>query len=259
MCGRYVNVASTADLTAEFNVDETIGEDLPPSWNIAPTDPVHVIMKRRPHGSDADSPPVRQLRTVHWGLVPNWSKVRTGGAKMINARIETVTTKPAFKLAAARRRCLCPSLGYYEWQDTETGKKVAHFLHDPDGQRLAFAGLYELWPDPALADEDPNKWLWTCTIITQPAADVLGHIHDRCPVVVPRGLQEAWLDCGTDDPDTARRLLERIPEARLQPDVVSPAVGNVRNNGPELIRPVAAGEAELTAPDTLRAEAQRLF
>jgi putative SOS response-associated peptidase YedK len=112
MCGRYVNVASSADLTDEFDVEEVIGDGVPPSWNIAPTDPVRVVVQRVPRGSDG-AEPVRQLRTVQWGLVPNWSKTRTGGAKMINARIETVTTKPAFKTAAARRRCLLPSLGYY--------------------------------------------------------------------------------------------------------------------------------------------------
>jgi putative SOS response-associated peptidase YedK len=156
---------------------------------------------------------------------------------MINARIETVTEKPAFKAAAARRRCLVPALGYYEWQKTDGGK-VPHFLHDPDGRLLAMAGLYELWRDPALPDDDPDRWLWTCTIITQQATDLLGQIHDRNPVVVPPQLRAEWLDCSSDDADTAARLLERIPEARLEPYVVSSAVGNVRNNGPELIEPV---------------------
>ena len=117
MCGRYVNVASTADLSSEFGVEEVIGDDLAPSWNIAPTDPVRVIMKRRRHADDDDAEQVRQLRTLRWGLVPSWSRTRTGGAKMINARIETVTAKPAFKAAAARRRCLCPAQGYFEWQN----------------------------------------------------------------------------------------------------------------------------------------------
>jgi putative SOS response-associated peptidase YedK len=156
---------------------------------------------------------------------------------MINARIETVTTKPAFKAAAARRRCLLPSLGYYEWQKTDHGK-VPYFLHDPGGQLFTMAGLYELWRDPTLSDDDPNRWLWTCTIITQQATDLLGLIHDRNPVIVPTELHQQWLDCSSEDPDTARRILDQIPEARLEPDVVSSAVGNVRNNGPELIQPI---------------------
>jgi putative SOS response-associated peptidase YedK len=236
VCGRYVSVKSDDDLTSEFDVDEVVGESPPPSWNVAPTDPVPVIVQRRPHGDD-DAEPVRQLRTVRWGLVPSWSKARTGGAKMINARIETVTQKPAFKTAAARRRCLVPALGYYEWQQTDGGK-VPYFLHEPDGSLLAMAGLYELWRDPALADDDPARWLWTCTIITQQATDLLGEIHDRNPVVVPPELRGQWLDCSSQDAATAARLLELIPEARLEPYVVSGAVGNVKNNGPELIEPV---------------------
>jgi putative SOS response-associated peptidase YedK len=239
MCGRYVNVASTADLTAEFAIQETLGPDVVPSWNVAPTDPVRAIMKRRPHGAAPDVAPVRQLRTVQWGLVPTWSKTRSAATKMINARTETVTSKPAFKAAAASRRCLLPSLGYYEWQPTDRGK-VPHFLHDPDGHVLAMAGLYELWRDRTLADDDPNRWLWTCTILTQPATDLLGHIHDRTPVIVPAELHDPWLDCTADDSGAARRILDQIPEAHLQPDVVSAAVGNVRNNGPELIEPADA-------------------
>lgn len=243
MCGRYVNVASTADLRDEYDVEQVLGNDLARSWNIAPTDPVRAVMKRRPHGEseDEDAPRVRQLRTLRWGLVPGWSRDRRGAAKMINARVETVTSKPAFKAAAARRRCLCPAQGYFEWQNTDDGK-VPHFLHDPDGGRIAFAGLYEVWRDPALAEDDPDRWVWTCTIITRPAADLLGHIHDRTPVIVPAELQESWLDCTGDDPADAQQILDVVPEPHLQPDVVSAAVGNVRNNGPELIRPVDASQ-----------------
>lgn len=237
MCGRYVNVASTSDLTDEFDVEEVVGDDPGPSWNIAPTDQVRVVMRRRPAGSDSDAAQVTQLRTVKWGLVPNWSRTPSGGAKMINARIETVTSKPAFKTAAARRRCLLPSLGYYEWQKTDHGK-VPYFLHNPDGQLLAMAGLYELWRDPARDDDDPKRWLWTCTVITQEAPDLLGQIHDRNPVVVPAELRAQWLDCSSEDAAVAQRILDEIPPARLDPYVVSSAVGNVKNNGPELIKPV---------------------
>lgn len=246
MCGRYVSSASTADLLTEFEVEEVVGEELRPSWNIAPTQSVRAILQRPPKEptEQADpAKPIRQLRALRWGLVPSWSKDPKGGARMINARIETVTEKPAFKKAAARRRCLLPAAGYYEWQKTDQGK-VPYFMHDPDGRLLAMAGLYELWRDPALADDDPNRWLWSCTIITQQAPDLLGEIHDRNPVLVPPELQAAWLDCSSDDPVTARKLLEQIPEARLEPYVVSPAVGNVRNDGPELIQPARLPQQE---------------
>ena len=231
MCGRYVNVADTDRLVDEFDVDEVLDEDPGPSWNIAPTDPVRMIVLPR-----KSSVPVRQLRTARWGLVPTWSRDAKGAAKMINARIETVTSKPAFKTAAARRRCLLPALGYYEWQQTEHGK-VPYFLHDAGGDLLAFAGLYELWRDPVAAADDPNRWLVSCTVITEQATDLLGEIHERNPVVVPRELWTPWLDCSGEDAAVAEQLLARIPEARLEPYVVSPAVGNVKNNGPELITP----------------------
>jgi putative SOS response-associated peptidase YedK len=239
MCGRYVNVASDSDLSEEFDADEAVGDPLGPSWNVAPTDPVRIILQRPPRDAGA-ADTVRQVRTARWGLVPSWAKDGRGGAKMINARIETVAQKPAFKAAAARRRCLIPALGYYEWQKSG-GAKIPHFLHDADGELLAMAGLYELWRDRNLAADDPNRWLWTCTIITQEASDLLGRIHDRNPVVVPPAWREAWLDCSDDDVAVAARLLEQLPEARLEPYVVSAAVGNVRNNGPELIAPAEAG------------------
>lgn len=233
MCGRYVSVASTEDLFDEFDLERAVGEALAPSWNVAPTDPVRVITLRKPKdGGSAE--PVRELRTARWGLVPSWSRDSRGGARMINARIETVTDKPAFKAAAARRRCLIPALGYYEWQKTGQGK-VPYFLHDPQARTLAMAGLYELWRDRELADDDPARWLWSCAIITQQASDTLGVIHDRNPVMIPTALHAQWLDCSSDDPATARRLLEQVPPARLEPYVVSSAVGNVANNGPQLI------------------------
>jgi putative SOS response-associated peptidase YedK len=236
VCGRYVSVQADGDLTKEFDVEEVVGDQLTPSWNVAPTDPVRVVLKRHP-SQDREAAPIRQLRTVQWGLLPSWSRSRSGGAKMINARSETVASKPAFKAAAARRRCLAPSNGYFEWMP-DGGRKIPFFLHAPDEGTLAMAGLYEIWHDESLPADDPNAWVWTCTIITRPASDALGHIHDRCPVLVPPGLQEQWLDCSADDPLVAQRLLADLPEPHLVPREVSKAVGNVKNNGPELIEPV---------------------
>lgn len=252
MCGRYVSVASTEDLIEEFDVEEVVGEDVAPSWNVAPTDPVRLVTRRRSHGAGGEAEPIVQLRTVRWGLVPGWSRTRTGGAKMINARAETLTTK--FKVAASRRRGLVPSVGYYEWQKTGRGK-VPHFLHAADGLPLAFASIYEIWRDPELPEDHPDKWLWTNAIITRPAADALGHIHDRCPLIVPPEFYDAWLDCSSDDPAAAQELLDQIPEPHLETRIVSAAVGNVRNNGPELIQPApddgVAGPIPLFLDDAL--------
>jgi putative SOS response-associated peptidase YedK len=244
MCGRYANSANTAGLYGAFDIEEVIGDDLGPSWNVAPTDEIRAIMERKPRGEDEDAPQVRQLRTVRWGLVPSWSKDKKGAARLINARRETVTEKPAFKKAAARRRCLLPADGYYEWQKTPDGK-VPYFLHDADGDQLAFAGLYELWPDPSLPDDDPAKWFWSATVITQQATDTLGEIHDRCPVLVPRDLRDAWLDCSSGELAVAAKLLDAMPEPVLEPRVVSSEVNSVKNNGPQLIAPVAPAQSEL--------------
>ncbi len=250
MCGRYANSATTANIYGLFGVDEVVDDDLPPSWNIAPTDPVRVVLQRPPKGAGESAAPVRQLRTARWGLVPSWSADGKGGARMINARRETVTTKPAFRKAAAERRCLLPAVGYYEWQLTDDGK-VPWFLHAPDGDLLAFAGLYELWRDPARADDDPARWRWTCTVITRQATDTLGEIHDRCPVLVPAELRADWLDCAGGDVATAATLLDAMPPPSLEPRRVSRAVNKVGNDGPELIAPVGPPAPAVVELETL--------
>lgn len=166
---------------------------------------------------------------------------------MINARSETVASKPAFRSAAARRRCLAPSLGYFEWQN-QGGRKTPYYLHAPDEHPLAMAALYEIWRDDSLPEDDPSRWVWSYSIVTRPASDTLGHIHDRCPVLIPPQMQAQWLDCSADDPLVAQRLLAEIPEPNLQPRQVSNAVGNVRNYGPELIQPVADVAVDETVP-----------
>ncbi|NIL82594.1 SOS response-associated peptidase [Rhodococcoides kroppenstedtii] len=226
MCGRYASTRSDDDLSSLFDAVVRLGDPPEPSYNVAPTDPVRIVLDR-----DDD----RQLRTVRWGLVPSWAKDKKIASRLINARSETVTEKPAFRKAAAKRRCLIPADGYYEWEKRE-GAKVPHFLHT-DGV-LAMAGLYELWPDPSLDDDDPNKWFWSTTVLTTTATDTLGHIHDRSPVVVPDDMWSAWLDPGLTDLAGVADLLQSIPEPHLTPYEVSTAVNSVRNNGPELVAPV---------------------
>ncbi|UZJ23612.1 SOS response-associated peptidase [Rhodococcus antarcticus] len=234
MCGRYASTATDADLLDLFSVVEAVGDELPVSYNVAPTQTVRTVLERVPRGA-RDAAPVRQLRSARWGLVPSWAKDLTGGARLINARSETVTEKPSFKAAAARRRCLVPAAGYFEWEPRD-GVKVPHFLHG-DGV-LAFAGLYELWRPRAVDGEEPGEWVWSVTVLTTTAADTLGHIHDRSPVVLPPELQGAWLDPATTDPARVRALLEAVPEPQLTPREVGRAVGNVRNDTPDLLDPV---------------------
>ncbi len=220
VCGRYASSRDALDLASHFGVDETPTEVLAPSWNVAPTDPVPVVLER-------DG--VRRLRVVRWGLVPSWAKDAKVGARMINACSETLTDKPAFRSAYARRRCLVPADGYYEWQRTGTGKQP-WYLTSRDGAPLPMAGLYEVWRDPA------GALLWTCTVITTDAADDTGQIHDRTPLLVPREAWDAWLDAEVEDPGAG--LLQPATPGVLDAWPVGAAVGNVRNDGPELVAPV---------------------
>ncbi len=235
MCGRYA-VSREDDELAGLYGALVWGDRLAPSWNVAPTDPVRVILERPPR-DQPDAPTQRLLRTARWGLVPSWAKSPAGGARLINARAETVTEKPAFKTAALRRRCIVPADGYYEWESRPGGKQP-FFLHLPD-RVLSMAGLYELWPDPAKDKDDPERWLWTVGIVTTTASDALGRIHDRSPLVLPESLLGDWLDPRLTDPATVRSMVESVPEPALQPYPVSTAVNSVRNNGPALVTPVA--------------------
>lgn len=235
MCGRYASSRTSDDLAEEFEVVETrIAESLEPDYNVAPTKQVHAVVER------AD-PAERQLRALTWGLVPSWAKDPSIGNRMINARMETVAEKPAYRKAFASRRALLPADGYFEWYPTSRtdarGKPVKQpfFIRPRDGGVLAMAGLYEIWRDPTRADDDPQRFRWTCTVLTTQAEDVLGHIHDRMPLMVERERWHAWLDPTTPG-DTS--LLVPAAPGRLEAYPVSTAVGNVRNNGPQLVEPL---------------------
>ncbi|MDP9635992.1 SOS response-associated peptidase [Rhodococcoides fascians] len=234
MCGRYASTRSDSDLQAVFEIAETVGDEVPPSYNVAPTQTIRTVLERAPmHEPESDA--VRQLRSVRWGLIPSWAKDAKIGSRLINARSETITEKPSFKKAASRRRCIIPADGYYEWEKRD-GAKVPYFLHEQGV--LAMAGLYELWRDPTKADDDEDRWVWSATVLTSPAADALGHIHDRSPVVLPPELRASWLDPTLTDLGEVSELLAAIPEPRLEPYEVSTAVNSVKNNNPELLTPV---------------------
>lgn len=255
MCGRYASSRRPEDLIEEFEVVASrVRESLAPDYNVAPTDEVYAVMERPPRPEDrpedgADDPESevaaeRQLRTVRWGLVPSWAKDPSIGSRMINARMETLAEKPAFRRALAARRCLLPADGYYEWYPTEqlsaSGKprKQPFFIRPADGGVLAMAGLYELWRNPQAAADDPDRWLWTATVITTAAEDSLGRIHDRMPLMVDRAGWAQWLDPKRTEPGDVLPLLQPAAPGQLEAYPVSTAVGNVRNNSAQLIEPV---------------------
>lgn len=238
MCGRYAATKEPAELVEEFGITVPPGQALPPDYNVAPTKTVYAVLDRPVEGHEE-----RLLKPVRWGLVPSWAKDTSIGSRMVNARVETAATKPAFRRAWARRRALVPADGYYEWHASpvEGGKprKQPYFLHRADGRSLAMAGLYELWRDPSRDHDDPATWLWSVTVLTTTATDAAGHIHDRMPIDVAPDRWAEWLD-----PDFAGDPATLLDPAATAVDItaypVSTLVNSVRNNGPELLEPLPA-------------------
>lgn len=229
MCGRYAATANPEELVEEFDisfVDEAMAQVCAPRYNIAPTDTVPAVIERsREEGVD------RSLVGLRWGLVPSWARKPT--ATMINARVETLATKPSFRKAASARRCLLPAIGYYEWRqeiqaEGEKPVKQPYFLYPGSGQ-MVMAGIYEFW-------KGEDGWLVSTAIITTEATDELGWVHDRMPMVVPPDSYDDWLDPSLTDAAAAVSLLGTPLD--LGHRKVSRAVGSVRNDGPGLVEPI---------------------
>ncbi len=216
------------DLSALFGAEDETGNPITARFNVAPTDPVPIV--RVSHRRE-----LRILHTARWGLVPSWSKDPKAGARMINARAETVATSRAFAPSFARRRCLVPADGWFEWVKPEgKGAKQAYYMTPSDGGELAFAGLWSVW------GEGDNKLL-TCSIVTTAARSTLAAVHDRMPLLMPPDRWDAWLGDGAEaDADSLLTPPSDDYLAGLELRPVGPAVGNVRNDGPELIAPIQA-------------------
>jgi putative SOS response-associated peptidase YedK len=225
MCGRYASARSADVLAAEFEAGLIERDAMPAaSFNVAPTTAVATVVV-------ADNR--RVLTAMRWGLVPSWADDESVAGRLINARLETVRERPAFRDAVVRRRCLLPADGWYEWQKCADGSRQPYYLSAPDGDVLGFAGLWESWRSPE------GRLLRTVTIVTAAAPDDLGHVHDRAPVVVPRGLWGTWLD---PDERQAVDLLRPTAAGTVTARPVGPGVGDVRNDGPQLLDEVAVVE-----------------
>jgi len=232
MCGRFTSTSTMQDLAAIFDVDEVRTEPLPDRYNVAPTLDVYAVASREGH---------RALGTFRWGLVPSWAKDASVGNKMINARAETIETKPAYRVALARRRCLIPADAFYEWQkrsgaDGSPKGKLPYAIHRRDGSPMAFAGLWEVWRDQTDPHSEPLK---TCVIVTTAANELMAPIHDRMPVVLAAEAWRRWLDPATDAGE-AQALLVPPPSEWFEAFPVSTRVNNVRNDGPDLLVPLEA-------------------
>ncbi|MEU1037437.1 SOS response-associated peptidase [Streptomyces sp. NPDC005551] len=280
MCGRYAASRGPEDLAEIFEIEMGVppgraesrarGRDaeeaLAPDFNVAPTKEVYAVLDRpvkdagAAPASSVSGGPVRQLRRLKWGLVPSWARTPEGGARMINARAETVHEKPSYRRAFAARRCIIPADGYYEWvtgsaeRELEVEgrkkrpRKQPYFVTPADGSVFAMAGLYEFWRDRTLPDDHPSAWWVTCCVITTEAETsplavapaegphALADIHPRMPLMLTPDRWDAWLDPARTDTDDVRELLAPPPPGLMRAYPVSTAVSNVRNNGAELLK-----------------------
>jgi putative SOS response-associated peptidase YedK len=230
MCGRFSSSTQLSFLLERFRAEPSGVEDHQPSWNVAPASDILVVVA----GDDG----ARQLRELRWGLVPRWSKDPKTGNRMINMRAETVREKPTWQRTLARKRCIIPIDGFYEWQDQGKGRrKQPFYIVARDEQPLALAGLWATWRDPDGDDE-----LWTCTILTTTANKLMASVHHRMPVILAPESWDAWLDPDNHDVEQLAALLRPAPEELLALWPVDPAVGNTRNNRPELLHPLEGHE-----------------
>jgi putative SOS response-associated peptidase YedK len=224
MCGRFAFYSPHEAVTRLFGL--TDAPDVERRYNIAPTQFIPVVRH--------DQAAKRRLALLYWGLVPSWAKEKSIGARMINARGETLGDKPAFRSAFRRRRCLVLADGYYEWQARASGKQP-HFIHMVSGQPFAMAGLWESW-----REAEGSEPLESCAIVTTSANEKFASIHDRMPVIVSPEQYDFWLDLRNQDTNALSHLLVPYPPEPMAAVAVSKRVNNARNEGPELVVP--AGE-----------------
>jgi putative SOS response-associated peptidase YedK len=214
MCGRFTQSFTWAELQNFYTLLNELAPNLKPSWNVAPTQEIGVIGAKEAGGLG--------FTRMRWGLIPSWAKDASAGAKMINARADTIAEKPAFREAFRKRRCVIPVSGFFEWQGSGAAKTPWHITSAKD-EPLSLAGLWERWRD------GEGQWMRTATIITTDANEALRPLHHRMPVILARADVETWLAEGD------ARLLRPCPDEWLTRWPVSPRVNNVRNDAPDLI------------------------
>ena len=221
MCGRFVQYSLFPILQKEFGLKFDADFPLRPSYNIAPTQNVPVVVNE-----DGN-----RLTTCRWGLIPPWSKDMAIGSRMINARAETLAEKPSFKNPFKKHRCLVVADGFYEWKKSPAGK-VPTYIHMADGTPIGFAGLYSDWTSPE------GEAIRTCTIVTTEPNELLAPIHNRMPVIIPPDKREQWLDPDLQDSTMLSPLLTPYPAGEMEAWEVARAVNSPSNNSPENLRPL---------------------
>ena len=237
MCGRFV-ATSTPDAIADYFGATATVAPLDVNFNVAPTHAVYGVVAR---ATDPDTPLDKTVRAFRWGLIPSWANDHRIGARMINARAETLKQKPSFRDLVKNRRVIIPMDGFYEWKlGVANGPgnaggvplKQPMYIHSVDGSPLAVAGLRATWKDPS----DPNhRWLHSTTLITTAANDLMSLVHDRMPVLIPRDRWDDWLNPNYDNIDALSDIFTATNDSILKMHAVSAKVNDVRNNAPDLL------------------------
>lgn len=220
MCGRFYLDVQHDELMSHFGF--TSIPDLVPRYNIAPSQDIAAVLVDDHR---------RELKMLHWGLIPFWAKDKKIGTRTINARAETADTKPSFRAAFKYRRCLIPASGFFEWK-TEKGVKQFFCIHPKKAPLFAFAGLYEHW------DNKAGETIDSCTILVTDANKVIRPVHDRMPVILSPVNYASWLDPDSNDPSMIKPLLRTAPEEDVELYPVSRRVSTPRNDDPECIAPI---------------------
>ncbi len=229
MCGRFTQQRPSAELAALFAAED-LAETPGGRFNLAPQQLGLVVVEREDLR--------RAVVPYRWGLVPAWAKDAKIGNRLINARAETVATTPAFRASFAKRRCLVPADGFYEWERLAPSIRQPNLIRRVDGEPMAFAGLWSVWRDPTQPDAEPVR---TFSIITTGANETLRPIHDRMPAILPADAWDRWLAAAPADPGELLALLRPAPDDLLERFPVSKRVNNVRNEGPDLVVPLGPG------------------
>lgn len=223
MCGRFVGFRSLHELKKTFPID-TAACEVAQNYNVAPSQEVLAIIKYEKEN---------WLEKLHWGLVPFWAKDISIGNRMINARAETIDSKPSFRDAFKKRRCLIPADGFYEWKGPK-GQKQPIFITLPESKPFAFAGLWETWHKK----DDPDTIYKSCTIITTEASDSVRRIHHRMPAILKPEMYESWLDPLNQNINELKNILQTGIVTELVGRAVSKNVNSVKNNEPSNIIPL---------------------
>lgn len=221
MCGRYALKTSVPEIARILGA--TANAEFEPSYNVAPSRKVPVCRIADDGG--------REISLLRWGLVPHWAKTLNDRYRMINARAETITSKPAFRAPFKKRRCLVPADGYFEWK-AGLKRKQPYFIHGKDGSPLFMAGLWDRWVKGETGPLD------SFSIVTTSASDQLAAVHDRMPVLIQHGDFDTWLDPEVGDSERLLPLLTHYPETDLSLTPVSTYVNNPRNDDPRCLEPV---------------------